>query len=119
MAKPIKVTETLQVQVEKLAGYGMTDEDISKVVSMSEATLKRKFRDELDIGRALAKSKVQQTAFKMAISGKQPAMTMFWLKTQCHWKETTVNEHTGKDGKDLPSTIKVEFVKPTDENTNT
>ena len=28
-----------------------------------------------------------QTAFKMAISGKCPAMTIFWLKTRAGWSE--------------------------------
>lgn len=96
--KKIDITDKLLKQVETLAGFGLTDDNIALVIGISEGTLKRRFREELDRGRALAKATVAQTAFKMATSGKQPAMTMFWLKTQCRWKETVVQEHVGEDG---------------------
>jgi hypothetical protein len=40
---------------------------------------------------------VMQTAFKMAVSGKTPAMTMFWLKTQAGWKEHQLEPEIERD----------------------
>lgn len=94
----IKITNKEREQVKALAGYGLTDLDIANVLGFSEATLQRRCGEELKKGRSLAKSAVTQTAYKMAVSGKVPAMTMFWLKTRCGWKEITVNELVGKDG---------------------
>ena len=39
-----------------------------------------------------------QTAYQMAKSGKFPTMTMFWLKTQAGWRETSRLEHAGAVG---------------------
>ena len=39
-----------------------------------------------------------QTAYNMAKSGKFPTMTMFWLKTQAGWRETSRMEHAGAIG---------------------
>ena len=39
-----------------------------------------------------------QTAYNLAKSGKCPVMTMFWLKTQAGWRETSRLEHAGAVG---------------------
>lgn len=43
--------------------------------------------DAMNQGRDEAKQRVMQTAYQMAVSGKHPNMTMFYLKTQCKWRE--------------------------------
>jgi IS30 family transposase len=84
-----KITQKQRENAQTLAGLGLTDADISRVVGIAEATLQRRCREELDIGRAKAKAAVAQTAFKMAVSGKFPAMTIFWCKTQLRFREPT------------------------------
>lgn len=74
-------------KIKMLAGCGLRDEEIAAFFNKSEATLKRHCRDELSNGRIVAKASVQQTAFRVAQSGRCPAMTMFWLKTRCGWRE--------------------------------
>jgi DNA-binding CsgD family transcriptional regulator len=74
-------------EVEMLAGLGLRLDDIAAVKGMSDDTLKKHAADSLKKGRANAKAQVMQTAFKMAISGKCPAMTIFWLKTRAGWSE--------------------------------
>jgi hypothetical protein len=83
-------------QVETLAGYGLTVEQIGYVLACSHDTVKRHYVEELERGQAVAVAKVAQTAFQMATSGNEPAMTMFWLKTRARWRE--VHEVAGEGG---------------------
>jgi hypothetical protein len=83
-------------QVETLAGYGLTVEQIGHVLECSHDTVRRHYGAELERGQAVAVAKVAQTAFQMATSGSEPAMTMFWLKTRAKWRE--VHEVVGEGG---------------------
>ena len=93
-----KLDEQALREVEMLAGLGLRLDDIAAVKGMSDDTLKKHAADHLKKGRANAKAQVMQTAFKMAISGKCPAMTIFWLKTRAGWseKEPMVEETEGR-----------------------
>jgi len=55
--------------------------------------LAKHYRTELDHGKAIATSVVVETLFRMAASGRVPAATFFWLKTQAGWRETDRVEH--------------------------
>src|SRR5690606_32489053 len=70
-----------------MAGLGLRFDDIAKIKGMSDDTLKKYALEHLQRGKAKAKLQVMQTAYKMATSGKQPVMTIFWLKTQAQWRE--------------------------------
>lgn len=85
------LTEKELAEVEVLAGLGMRFEDIALTKNMCLDTLKKYADDHLQRGKAKAKAQVMQSAYKMAMSGKHPAMTMFWLKTQCGWREKGVD----------------------------
>jgi hypothetical protein len=74
-------------EVEAMAGLGLRFDDIAQIKGMCDDTLKKYANDALKKGKAKAKAQVMQTAYKMAVSGKHAAMTMFWLKTQCQWQE--------------------------------
>ena len=58
------------------------------VLDITRATLEWVFKKELKEGRLQTKYNVLNTAYELAVSGKCPAMTMFWIKTQCEWSET-------------------------------
>lgn len=83
----IKISQTDRKNIQLLASYGLRDNDICALYDFSEATLKRHFASELKKGRAKAKSRVMHTAYELAVSGKCPTMTIFWLKTRCGWTE--------------------------------
>jgi|GEM_PF-1095190 len=88
MANPPKtLAEKELAEIETLAGLGLRFEDIALVKGMCLDTLKKYADEYLQRGRAKAKAQVMQTAYKMATSGKTPAMTMFWLKTRAGWRE--------------------------------
>lgn len=61
----------------------------------SPKTLRRHFRQELDFGKAEANARVGATAFSMAVSGRDPSMTRFWLRTQAGWSEGASARNAG------------------------
>jgi hypothetical protein len=78
-----------------MAAYGMPEEQIACTIGpkgIDPKTLRKHFRRELLLGATKANAKVAETAYQMAISGKCPAMTIFWMKCRGGWRET---EHAG------------------------
>lgn len=84
---PHEPTEETRRVVEVMAACGDTYSDIALALGIVENTLKKHYRAELVEGKARANSAVKAAAYKMAVSGQCPAMTIFWLKTQCRWRE--------------------------------
>ena len=86
--------------VEALTIAGVTQTLISQIVKISEPTLRKNFRKELDTSKARANAIISQALFKKAKDGNVIAQ-IFWLKTQAGWKEKNHYELTGKDGDKL------------------
>jgi len=81
-------TEEQRRKVRALAGFGVRQEDICAIMGLrSTKTLQKRFRRELELGVVEARAKVAQAAFKLAISGRDPASTMFWLERRARWGE--------------------------------
>ena len=95
-------TEDDLKKVERLAGLGLSQKKIAHVFGMPYPTFEDRMkkypelRMAYDIGVANATVKVAESAFEQAVSGKVPAMTMFWLKCKDNWKETQKHEHVTK-----------------------
>jgi transposase len=94
MARPrFKVNDEKRKTVQALAGYGLKQEQIAKMIGIrSTKTLRKHFQSELESGSAEANAQVAQTLFKMASSGKHLAATIFFLKTRAKWSEKTQEE---------------------------
>ncbi|HZT90300.1 MAG TPA: hypothetical protein VFA12_20335 [Stellaceae bacterium] len=92
-------------QVQAMAAYGIPQDDIARVLGVAPKTLRSACRDELDTGTTVATAKVAEGLYQEATAGKDPrarvTAQIFWLKTRAGWKETTLNEHTGKDGRPI------------------
>ena len=86
--------------VEALTIAGVTQTLIAQIVKISEPTLRKNFRKELDTSKARANAVISQALFKKAKDGNVVAQ-IFWLKTQAGWKEKNHYELTGKDGDKL------------------
>ena len=86
--------------VEALAIAGVTQSLIAQIVKISEPTLRKNFRTQLDTSKARANAVISQALFKKAKDGNVVAQ-IFWLKTQAGWKEKNYHELTGKDGDKL------------------
>ena len=84
-------TEEQRRKVRALAGFGVRQEDICAILGLrSPKTLRKRFAKELELGVVEARAKVAQAAFKLAISGRDPASTMFWLERRARWGERDV-----------------------------
>lgn len=92
--------------VRTLARYGVPYENIASVVGISDRTLSKAFRAELDLGKSEANAAVMQTCFQMATSGRHPAATFFWLKCQAGWREQPRDSRWADDQRE-PSAPKV------------
>ena len=86
--------------VEALTIAGVTQTLIAQIVKISEPTLRKNFRTQLDTSKARANAVISQALFKKAKDGNVVAQ-IFWLKTQAGWKEKNYHELTGKDGDQL------------------
>lgn len=74
-------------QIEALAKVGCSRLEIASVIGRPAKDL-TKVDNEIRAWAETAKSEVKRTAFEMATSGKYPALTIFYLKTRCGWRET-------------------------------
>jgi len=90
-------------QVEAMAGYGVPEVDIARVVGIDPKTLRKHYRDELDNGHVKANAKVAENLYRKATGEGREAVTaaIFWLKTRAGWKETSVHEVGGKEGQPI------------------
>jgi hypothetical protein len=86
-------------QVEAMAAYGIPEPDISRVVGIDPKTLRKHYRDELDLGTAKANAQVAGLLFNSAKNGNVSAQ-IFWLKTRARWRETPLElQHSGSIGR--------------------
>jgi hypothetical protein len=82
-----------------MAAYGIPEIDISGVVGIDAKTLRKHYRDELDLGETKANAQVAGFLFNSARSGNVTAQ-IFWLKTRARWRETPVElRHSGSIGR--------------------
>ena len=86
--------------VEQHAAVGTPHEQIAKLLRVAVNTLKKHYREELDLGLARANAVVASTLFAQAKSGNVTAM-IFWLKARAGWRETTKLEHAGSPGEPI------------------
>lgn len=112
MADKIILTAEQIELVEKLAGQGLNVNQMAAILGISKATLDRRAADTPELheaiekGRAEAANKVTKVAYQMAVSGKSPVMTIFWLKCRERWRDVNAHEHSGPDGKPIESVAK-------------
>lgn len=72
-----------------MAGVGVRQDDIAKIVGCAPKTLRKRCRDDLDRGVAEANAMVSGYLFAAAKAGNVTAQ-IFWLKSRAHWREKTV-----------------------------
>jgi hypothetical protein len=108
MGRPsYKPDETSRRQVQAMAGYGVPEADIARVLDIDPKTLRKHYRSELDLAHVKANSAIAQSLFRKATGDGPQSVTaaIFWAKTRMGWKETVVNEHGGIAGNPVPITV--------------
>jgi len=95
--------------VEKAAAFGLSYEQISLLVlkadktPIEKTTLVKYFQAELDAGRPKAIATVAGALYNNAVRHNNVTAQIFFLRTVGKWREVSVHELTGADGKDLPT----------------
>ena len=95
-------TDAQRQTVQLHTTVGTIQPVIAQLLGITEKTLRKHYRDELDLSRAKANATIGGALFNKAKGGDTAAM-IFWMKTQAGWRETNVTEHTGKDGGPIQS----------------
>src|SRR5215470_11469520 len=104
------VDDAMRERVRHLAGVGLRQDDIAKIIGCASKTLRKRFRDELDRGVAEATATMLGYLFAAAKAGNISAI-IFYLKTRAHWREwTTPGEPI--PGADAESNSQVVLVMP-------
>jgi hypothetical protein len=98
---PHKPTEATRQTVQLHTMVGTTQSDISRVLDIDEKTLRKYYRDELDLAHAKANATIGGALFNKARGGDTAAM-IFWMKTRAKWRETQQIDHTSTDGSMTP-----------------
>jgi hypothetical protein len=82
-----------------MAAYGIPEIDIAAVLAVDPKTLRKHYREELDLGETKANAQVAGFLFNAARNGNVTAQ-IFWLKTRARWRETPVElRHSGAIGR--------------------
>ena len=94
---PFKPTDEERKHVGQMVAVGIPQEQIAMVIrdGIDADTLAKHFKKEIRESKILANAKVGGTLFNKVMNGDTSA-AIFWAKTQMGWKETNVQEHTGK-----------------------
>ncbi len=76
MARPShQPLPALRRQVEAMAGYGVPETNIARVVGIDPKTLRKHYRDELDTGHVKANAKVAENLYRKATGEGREAVT--------------------------------------------
>src|ERR1700738_313978 len=86
--KAFAVNDAVRERVRYLAGVGVRQDDIARIIGCAPKTLRKRLRDELDRGVAEANATISGSLFAAAKTGNITAI-IFWLKTRAHWSERT------------------------------
>src|SRR5262250_2672880 len=79
--KPFLVTEAMRDKVRHLAGIGVPQDAIARIIGCAPKTLRKRCRDDLDRGVAEANATVSGYLFAAAKAGNVTAQ-IFWLKSR-------------------------------------
>ena len=91
------VNEAVREQVRHLAGVGVRQDDIARIIGCAPKTLRKRCREDLDRGVAEANATVSGYLFAAAKAGNVTAQ-IFWLKTRAHWRERAPAEEPTSAG---------------------
>lgn len=88
--------------VSILAGGGVSQERIAKVLKISVPTLEKAFRDELDAGQTMVTRQAIATLILAMKDGGRGAVAAaaFWLKCRERWTETSAHRFVDDSGQD-------------------
>ena len=83
---PTKETQDL---VESLSGFGIPQEEISKLIGIDPKTLRLHYVDQIELSGIKATAKVAANLFSMACRPNREGLqaAIFWLRVRAGWSE--------------------------------
>lgn len=87
-------TEGMRKMVSEFSGMGFRQDQIAKVMGISDTTLRKCYSDELHNGEVVATLAVARTLHSIATDPDHKGVTqaaMFWMKTRGKWKESSAD----------------------------
>ena len=109
--KPFVPTMANRLLVRKLARAGWSQDDIAEGMGVSDETLRKYFRYELDMGNIEMCSTIEETLYQIATDKDHKAVVaaatvLLKAKGGDEYRETKRTEITGADGGPLQSEVK-------------
>jgi hypothetical protein len=104
--KAFAVNDAVREQVRHLAGIGVPQDDIAKIIGCAPKTLRKHLREELDRGVAEANAMISGCLFTAAKAGNITAQ-IFWLKTRARWRERRAADEAGFTAADSESNSEI------------
>lgn len=76
--------------VRHYSAIGYPAEVICRIMrpAVSDETLRKYFSFELENGRLIQDAKMAGTAFQLGVTGRDPAMTRFWIRSRMGWRDS-------------------------------
>ena len=84
-------TPEKRAMVTRYSMVGTTQEIISDIMNIDPKTLRKHYRQELDLSTAKAVAQIGGALYTKAMAGDN-ALMIFFLKTRGGWRETDKNE---------------------------
>jgi hypothetical protein len=97
-------------EVSVMSCLGIDPKDIALVLNIELKMLTMYYSKELKVAMNLANAMVARQALQMALSGRNPDMTKFWLKAKAGWTETSRVDLT-TNGKDISTVTSKDKLK--------
>jgi len=108
-------TDAQRQTVQLHATVGTAQPLIAQIIGIDAKTLRKHYREELDVSKAKSNATIGGALFNKAKGGDTTAM-IFWMKTQAKWRETSDVNLISEDGSMSPPThILIEAAKPDDQ----
>ena len=95
---PYEPTAKDRLTVKVMVAGGLEQSAIAAVIGVSQPTLRKHFRHELDTAAAEANSAVVASLYQMATRGKNVAAAIWWSKVRMRWSERLIVEGEGDFG---------------------
>lgn len=87
-------TDETRERVKTLAGYGIPHDDIARLIGVSDVTMRKHYRAELDVGHAAASAEVIGALYKNVMRGDTTA-AIWWTKVRCGWRAAENSDQSG------------------------
>ena len=83
-------TDETRNMVESLSGFGVPQDEISRLVGITPPTLRFHYADQIELGTIKATAKVAQNLFTMACKPTREGLSaaIFWLRVRAGWSES-------------------------------